>query len=150
MRRALRGFAVVLLPALLFLALHLPALDYGLVWTDEPEIVQGTILRAKGSILHAFAEPMHAIADFAASPFSQPYYRPLQVVTASLLAERFGREPRVFRTVTLLLGAITASLFTALAWLVLRRSTAALLAGAPIAFQQFDGSAMARSVGRII
>ena len=49
---------VLLLPALLFGALHLPALDYALVWTDEPEIVQGSILRPPGRILNAFAEPV--------------------------------------------------------------------------------------------
>lgn len=130
MRRGPKDVAVVLLPALLFLALHLPALDYGLVWTDEPEIAEGTILRPPGRILHAFAEPLQSVADFAASPFSQPYYRPLQVVTASLLAERFGRAPRAFRSVTLGLGAITACLFTALAAALLRRRAAALFAGA--------------------
>jgi tetratricopeptide (TPR) repeat protein len=131
MRRAvLRDAVVVLVPALWFLALHLPALDYDLVWTDEPEIVHGSILRPAGRILHAFAEPLHATQDFAARPFSQPYYRPLQVVTASALAGSFGREPRVFRTVNLALGAATAALFTALAAALLRSRAAALLAGA--------------------
>ena len=130
MRRAgPRDAVVVLLPALLFAALHLPALDYELVWTDEPEIVNGSILRPPGRILHAFAEPLHASHDFAASPFSQPYYRPLQVVTASSLAAAFGRAPRVFRSANLLLGAVTAALFTALAAALLRSRSAGLLAG---------------------
>ena len=91
--------------------------------------MHGSILRPPGRILRAFAEPLHATGDFAASPFSQPYYRPLQVASASLLAERFGREPRVFRSATLLLGAVTAVLFTALARLLLPSRAAALAAG---------------------
>jgi hypothetical protein len=129
MRRGATRDAVLLGPALLFVALHLPALDYGLVWTDEPEIVHGSILRPPGRILHAFAEPLHATGDFAAGPFIQPYYRPLQVASASLLAAHFGREARVFRSASLLLGAITATLFTALALVLLGSRPAALAAG---------------------
>jgi hypothetical protein len=123
-----RDAALLLLPALLFGALHLPALDYDLVWTDEPELVQGTILRAPGHILHAFAEPLQSIDAREARPFSQPYYRPLQVVTASWLAAEVGRSPRVFRSVNLLLGATTALLFGVLVWLLSRSRGAALFA----------------------
>ncbi|MGH0031203.1 MAG: hypothetical protein ACQGVC_15515 [Myxococcota bacterium] len=130
MRPGVTPLAVCLLPALLFVALHGPALDYDLVWTDEPELVQGTILRPPGRIASAFAEPLHAIDDPAARVFAQPYYRPLQVVTASLLASRVGREPRVFRSVSLALGAATAALFSGLVLALLRRPGAALFAGA--------------------
>jgi hypothetical protein len=129
MRRTGHRDAFVLLPALLFLALHARTLDYELVWTDVPEIAHGTILRPPGRILHAFAEPLHAIDDFAATPFTQPYYRPLQVVVASSLAAAHSREARPLRVVTLALGAVTAILFTALAAGLLGSRPAALFAG---------------------
>jgi tetratricopeptide (TPR) repeat protein len=130
MRRGWHRDAFVLLPALLFLALHARTLDYELVWTDVPEIAHGSILRPPGQILHAFAEPLHAVDDFATRPFSQPYYRPLQVITASALSASFGREARVLRLVTLGLGALTAVLFTALACQLLRSRWGGMLAGA--------------------
>jgi hypothetical protein len=130
MRRGWHRDALVLLPALLFLALHARTLDYGLVWTDVPEIAHGSILRPPGRILHAFREPLHAIDDFATRPFTQPYYRPLQVVTASALARAFGREARPLRVVTLALGAVTALLFSLLAAQLLRSRRAGVLAGA--------------------
>ena len=74
--------AAWLLPALVFALLHARALDYGFVWVDEAEIAAGTILRPPGRILRAFGEPLQQVADFAARPYSQPYYRPLQVVVA--------------------------------------------------------------------
>ena len=112
MRRGWHRDAFVLLPALLFLALHARTLDYELVWTDVPEIAYGSILRPAGRILHAFAEPLHSIDDFATRPFTQPYYRPLQVISASVLTQTFGRDARVLRSATLCLGAVTALLFT--------------------------------------
>lgn len=121
--------AAALLPALLFAALHLRTLDYGFVWVDRAEIVDGRVLRPPGRILAAFGEPLQATPDFATRGFAQPYYRPLQVVVASALDARFGREPRTFRSASLLLGAATASLFSLLALRLLRDPAAALLAG---------------------
>lgn len=130
----MRGrLAAVLIPPLLFLALHLRALDYGFVWVDRAEIVAGSILRPPGQILAAFGEPLQRAEGFATVTFSQPYYRPLQVVTASALAAAFGRTPRVFHAVSLGLGAATAALFGLLALALLREPAAALVAGAVFA-----------------
>jgi hypothetical protein len=118
-----------LVPAIGFLALQARTLDYDLVWTDVPELVHGSILRPRGRILEAFAEPLHSVESYATQPFSQPYYRPLQVVTASTLDAHFGREPRVFRTATLALGALTAALFAGFAAALLRSLWGGLLAG---------------------
>lgn len=120
----------MLLPALLFAALHLRTLDYGFVWVDEAEIVAGSILRPPGHILAAFAEPLHRPQGFGTETFSQPYYRPFQVVTASALDAAFGRTPRTFRALSLALGALTASLFGWLALTLLGDARAALFAGA--------------------
>lgn len=129
MQRWVRTGLLGLVPALCFLALQARTLDYDLVWTDVPELVHGSILRPPGRILAAFGEPLHSIEGYATQPFSQPYYRPLQVVTASALDARFGREPRVFRTATLALGAFTALLFTVFSVALLRSSWGGLLAG---------------------
>jgi len=125
--------AAWLLPALLFIGLHARTLDYGFVWVDEAEIVTGSILRPPGRILAAFGEPLQDLSGFAVRPFSQPYYRPLQVVLASALDAVFGREPRTFRAASLLLGAATASLFGLLALGVLRRPLPATLSAAVFA-----------------
>ena len=129
----MRGRLAVLLPALLFAALHLRTLDYGFAWVDEAEIVSGSILRPPGQILHAFAEPLHRPLGFGTETFSQPYYRPFQVVSASALDAAFGRTPRTFRALSLTLGALTASLFAWLALTLLGDARAALFAGAVFA-----------------
>ena len=120
----------MLLPALLFAARHLRTLDYGFAWVDEAEIAAGTILRPPGEILAAFAQPLHRPQGFGTETFSQPYYRPFQVVTASALDAAFGRTPRTFRALSLALGALTASLFAALALTLFGDARAALFAGA--------------------
>jgi hypothetical protein len=125
--------AALLLPGLLFAALHLRALDYDFVWVDQAEIVAGTILRPPGKILAAFGEPLQRSEGFATRTFSQPYYRPLQVVLASALDAAFGRTPRTFRSASLLLGTATAGLFGLLALGLLRQPAAAVLAGAVFA-----------------
>ena len=48
---------VCLVPALLFAALYLRALDYGYVWTDIAEFQAGTILRPPGQLLAAMVDP---------------------------------------------------------------------------------------------
>ena len=116
-----------LVPALLFAALYLRALDYGFVWTDIAEFQYASILRPPGRVLAAFGEPLQRVDDFRVRDLQQPYYRPVQVVTASWLDARFGREPRTFRTAALVLGAVTAVLFAALALLAI---------GAPLPAQQ--------------
>jgi len=121
--------AVWCLPALLFLALHGRALGYDFVWVDRAEIVAGTILRPPGHILAAFGEPLQRAEGFATAMLSQPYYRPLQVVTASALAAEVGRSARAFHALSLALGAATAALFGLLALAWLREPAAALLAG---------------------
>jgi hypothetical protein len=122
--------AVLALPALLFLALHGRALGYDFVWVDQAEIVAGTILRPPGEILASFAQPLQRAEGFATATFSQPYYRPLHVVTASARAATFGRSPRAFHAVSLALGAATAALFAWLALLWLRDPAAAFVAAA--------------------
>lgn len=109
-----RATLPLLLPGLLLLALHLRTLDYAFVWTDVPEIVEGSVLRPPGEILAAFGEPLQKVDDPRARHLAQPYYRPLQVVTASLLDRAFGREPRSFRGASLVLGMAALALFAAL------------------------------------
>src|SRR5262245_45146382 len=99
-----RRLAVWLLPPLLFFALYARTLDYGFVWVDQAEIVAGSILRPPGRIASAFAEPLHAVESVGTRGLRQPYYRPLQVVVASGLDAAFGRAPRTFRALSLLLG----------------------------------------------
>jgi tetratricopeptide (TPR) repeat protein len=129
----LRRVAPWLVPALLFLALHLRALDYGFVWTDHGEIEAGSILRPAGRLHEAFAQPLQHVDDFRTRHLQQPYYRPLQVVTASWLAHTFGREPRSFRAPSLALGAATVSLFALLVACLTGSAGAALLAGCVLA-----------------
>ena len=124
---------VCLVPALLFAALYLRALDYGYVWTDIAEFQAGTILRPPGQLLAAFAEPLQQVDDYRVRNLQQPYYRPLPVVTASWLDARFGREPRSFRATAFVLGAATATLFAALALALTGSPGAALVAGCVLA-----------------
>src|SRR5262249_51094696 len=125
--------AAWLVPALVFAALHARALDYGFVWVDEAEIVSGTILRPPGRILAAFGEPLQDVSGYAVLPYTQPYYRPLQVVLAGALDAAFGREPRSFRAASLCLGTATAALFGLLALGVLGRGGPAALAASVVA-----------------
>ena len=113
--RAARDALLWLLPVALVLGLQLRALDYGFVWTDAAEYEQGSVLRPPGELAHAFLEPLHRLQDLRNQPFSQPYYRPLQVVVSSALANHFAREPRSFRSVSLALACATCALFAALA-----------------------------------
>lgn len=129
----MRKVAPWLAPALLFLALHLRALDYGFVWTDHSEIEAGSILRPAGHLYEAFAQPLHHVDDFRTRHLRQPYYRPLQVVTASWLDHSFGRAPRSFRALSLGLGAATVSLFALLVACLTGSAGAALLAGGVLA-----------------
>lgn len=130
-RRLLRGAAVALAPALLFLGLHLRALDYEFVWTDEGEITgQGSLVRPPDRILAAFAEPMHGELGFQLQGVRQSYYRPLQVAIVSAVHAAAGSLPRAFRAVSLALGAATAALFALFAWRLLGRAGPALFAGA--------------------
>src|SRR5262245_36969656 len=130
----MRGrLAVWVLPPLFFLALYARTLDYGFVWVDQAEIVTGSILRPLGRIAAAFAEPLHAVESVGTRALRQPYYRPLQVVVASGLDAAFGRAPRTFRALSLLLGAVTSALVARLARARLRSAGAAALCGAVFA-----------------
>jgi len=129
---ASRTTLALLLPSLLFCALYLRGVDYEFVWTDEPEYAAGSVIRPPGRILEAFQQPLHYVEDSRARFLVQPYYRPLQVVTVSVLDDAFGRTPRTFRAASLLLGAVAVALFSAFAcWLL--GPAAGLLAGAAVA-----------------
>ncbi|HTF35295.1 MAG TPA: tetratricopeptide repeat protein [Myxococcota bacterium] len=116
-------------PALLFVALHARALHFDFVWMDESEIVREALIRPNASLPHTLVEPLFTNLDAGLAHKTQPFYRPLQVVCVSLLHNAFGKEPEVFRAVSLALGAATAVTFTLLAWLVFQRLDAALAAG---------------------
>lgn len=117
---------LLLLPALLFLGFHLRTLDYGFVWTDQIEIVDGGIVLPPSELHHALVRPM--VADVATGA-SWAYYRPLQVITVSLIHAMAGETPRAYRLPSLLIGAATMSLFAGLAWIGLGRAGPALFAG---------------------
>ena len=102
---------LVLVPALLFLGFHLRTLDYGFVWTDEIEIVDRGIVLPVGELHQAFTRPM--VADVARAK-SWAYYRPLQVMTVSVIHAWAGEKPRAYRLPSLLFGAATMSLFAGL------------------------------------
>jgi tetratricopeptide (TPR) repeat protein len=123
----------LLLPSLLLIALYLPSLDHEFAWTDQGEIEHGILIQPRGRLLEAFSQPMHPQLESLAPGAVQPYYRPLQVVVASVVDAEFGKRPRAFRSVTIGLGALTMALFTGLAWWLLRDLPLALLAGALVA-----------------
>jgi tetratricopeptide (TPR) repeat protein len=125
--------ALLLLPALVFTGLYLRALDYEFVWTDKGEIEEGSLIRPPDQHLDAFRRPMHANLDFRLAGTRQSFYRPLQVALVSLIHEWQGKEPRYYRAAGLAVGAATAVLFTALAWLLFRRLGPAVLAGTILA-----------------
>jgi hypothetical protein len=60
---------------------------------------------------------------------AQAYYRPVQVVVASLVHAVAGKSPRAFRSVSLALGGLTLALFTAWVWWLIGRPEPALAAG---------------------
>ncbi len=117
---------VGLTPALLFLALHARTLDYGFVWTDRTEIVEGGLLVPDGEGMRAFTEPRVGGAGGAL----WPYYRPLQVLLVSRIDTVAGLEPAAFRLASLVLGASTIALFALLALRWLGRPAAAVFAAA--------------------
>jgi hypothetical protein len=129
-RRRIQTALLLLLPPLLFLGLYLRALDYDFVWTDRGEIVHGILIQPPGQLLEAFWQPMHPDLEVLSPGAAQPYYRPLQVVVASWIAAELGKRPRYFRAVSLALGAATALLFTAFAWLLSGDLRSSSLAGA--------------------
>lgn len=123
----------LLLPAVLFAALHLRALDYPFVWTDIGEIEYGTLIRPTDDLSRAFREPLHVGLDPLAGQKPQSYYRPLQVTAVSLIAHHVGVRPRAFRVLNLALGVATALLFTAFAARLFGRIEPAVLAGSVFA-----------------
>lgn len=88
------------------------------------------ILMGDRPLVTALWRPMLSRLNEAVPGASQPYYRPLQVIAVSAIDRAFGREPRAFRSVGLAIGALTAALFTGLAWVLSRSAGAALASGA--------------------
>jgi tetratricopeptide (TPR) repeat protein len=123
----------LLLPAVLFAALHLRALDYPFIWTDIGEIEYGTLIRPVDDLSRAFREPLHAALDPMAGQKPQSYYRPLQVTAVSLIAHHAGVRPRAFRVLNLALGVATALLFTVFALRLFGRVEPAVVAGSVFA-----------------
>jgi len=121
------------LPVVLFLGLHLPAIDYEFVWTDQGEIENGLLIREPGHILAAFSEPMYPDLARLSPGAAQPYYRPLHTAVVSLVDHHVGRRPSAFRAVNLVLGAATVAVFWLLVWLLLGDPRAAALAAALVA-----------------
>ena len=113
-KRALFDGLWLLVPVLIFLALHLRSLDYEFVWTDHSEVKRGLIIRPPGHILSAFGEPMWPSLDGIDRDAQQPYYRPLQVVALSLIDHHMGRRPSNFRSFNLAIGALTLFAFALL------------------------------------
>ena len=84
-------WALLLAPALVFLALHARSLPYEFVWVDESEIVQGAIFRPLDELPRAFVEPPWKLDDQLSG--LQAYYRPLHVVVANLVHHSAGDRP---------------------------------------------------------
>jgi hypothetical protein len=120
---------LLLVPALFFVVLYGRSLDYDFVWTDQGEIELGLIIVPPDEIHTALGRPMLSGLDALVPGASAPYYRPLQVIAASLIDHHLGREPRNFRALNLLLGMLTASGVAWLAWLLFASPAAALGAG---------------------
>ncbi len=120
---------MLVVPALLFAGLYARSLDYDFVWTDQGEIELGLIILPPGEIHTAFGRSMLSGLDELLPGASAPYYRPLQVISASLIDHHLGRVPRNFRALNLLLGMLTSSLVAWLAWLLFGSLGAALVAG---------------------
>jgi hypothetical protein len=118
----------VLLPPLLFALLYARGLDNPFVWTDQDDIGGvGSLLRPAGQTLDAFREPFQRI-ELRGAAARQEYYRPLPVALLSLVDQRFGREPRVFRTLTIAAAALCLAAFGLLALRLLGRPGPALFA----------------------
>jgi hypothetical protein len=124
---------LLLAPAALFVGLHARTLDYGFVWSDQGEIIHGTLLRPAGQRLEAFRQPLHVTGDFRTIGMRQPYYRPLQVLLVNAVHDVRGAEPRAFRIVSFALGAATATLFATFAWLLFGRIGPGVMAGSIVA-----------------
>jgi hypothetical protein len=118
---ALLGFATIIV-----VGLYGRALDYELAWMDETEIAQRAIVLAPGeSPLHAFTRPLHASAQGV-----NPYWRPLQILTATAVYDVAGPTPRYYRVVLFAAAIATCFAFGALAWHLLGSLPLALVATA--------------------
>lgn len=116
------------LPALLLVALYLPALDYDFVWMDYPEIQRGNLILPHEAMLSAFLRPLHVMKDADLGGMQNPYYRPLQLILVSQIYHSKGLNPRYYRAVALAIGALYAASFAFLAWLLFRAFAPALVA----------------------
>jgi hypothetical protein len=103
--------ALLAASAAVVIALYGRALDYELVWMDQTEIAQGAIVLAPGAgWSSAFTRPLHASAQGA-----NPYYRPLQILTATAVHRVAGPRPAAYRVVLLAAAIATCFAFGALA-----------------------------------
>jgi len=119
----------LIVPALLFVCIYGRSLDYDFVWTDQGEIELGFLILPPGEIHTAFGRPMLSGLPEDLAALSVPYYRPLQVIAASVIDDHFGRQPRNFRSLNLFLGCLTSIAIAWLGWLLFDDRSAALIAG---------------------
>jgi len=131
-RRPWTALLLFTLPGLVLAALYAPALDYDFVWTDTSAIAGGSMLRPADEIGQAWREPLHRIAHRGDSA-RQSYYRPLQVMLLSWVDARVGSQPRDFRSVGLIVGALCLGAFALLAWRLIGNPVAAGLAAVFVA-----------------
>ncbi len=122
-------WSALLLPALLLLGLYVRALDYELVWMDQREIGDREIVLVDQPLIAAFDRPLHQSPGYA-TPGSNPYYRPLQIVAATAIHRVVGPTPRYYRLWSLFLGVALCTVFALFARDVLGSVPAALLAAA--------------------
>jgi len=109
--RLVPPLALLVASAAVVIALYGRALDYELVWMDQTEIAQGVIVLAPGAAWSsAFTRPLHASAQGV-----NPYYRPLQIVTATAVHRVAGPRPAAYRVVLLAAAIATCFAFGALA-----------------------------------
>lgn len=126
-RRLAASAALFLVPGAALFALYAPALDYDYVWTDTSAIAGGTLLRPAGELTQAFREPLHRIPH-RGNAARQSYYRPLQVIALSWVADRSGAEPRNFRLLGLAFGALALGVWALLVRRLCGRTVPALAA----------------------
>lgn len=125
---------LLLIPPLLFVVLQWRGIDHEFVWVDRGEIQRGGVIRPVDQLGAVFLQPLFEVeGPFRTRGWTQPYYRPLQVATASLVSHRYGREPPAFRRVSLVLGTLTMGLFGLFALRLFGHAAPAALAAAVLA-----------------
>jgi len=125
---SLKAVILLSLPALLLIALYLPALDYEFAWMDATEIEGGNLILPQGSMTSAFLRPLQVTKSPGLRGYQNPYYRPLQLILVSQIYHNWGLTPRYYRFAELAIGAAYAASFAFLAWLLFRQFIPALVA----------------------